>query len=301
MMKKIPIMPMLCQPSDMSVLEQLNRDWIIEPKLDGERIIAVRKGSKVEMWTRREKEVSEKFPEVVEALLNLESDEWILDGELTVEGGFEKLLTRSTTDRLKIRILSKMLPATYNVFDVMANGEGDLTRTLLRVRKSILSDIVNAHSNRVKQVFWRWNEPPMTIFRQNIEEGYEGIVAKRIDSQYRPDYRSPDWLKFKKKDFVDVEVIGATFSKAGQPFGALILAKDGEYYGKVGSGFTDAERAEILKTIKTAKGKTDIALPSEVRAELLLECKPHPAEISIQENCKNGSPRHPVWIRFRWE
>ena len=53
--------------------------WISEPKYDGERILAEAKDKN---WTvdRRHVQVSRKFPEVVTALLKVEGDDWVLDG-----------------------------------------------------------------------------------------------------------------------------------------------------------------------------------------------------------------------------
>ena len=49
---------------------ELIGSWIIEPKYDGERIIAVRSGDEISLWTRRNIQASYKFPEIVEALKN---------------------------------------------------------------------------------------------------------------------------------------------------------------------------------------------------------------------------------------
>src|SRR5664279_1366401 len=88
--------------------------WIVEPKYDGERIIAVRSGDEFSLWTRRNIQASYKFPEIVNALKNnIEGHDWILDGEMTVSGGFRQLLNRNVEDRFKISLLSRKNPATY--------------------------------------------------------------------------------------------------------------------------------------------------------------------------------------------
>jgi DNA ligase-1 len=52
-------------------------------------LIAQRKGDHITLWTRRDIQVSYKFPEIVSALKkNINGENWILDGELTVIGGF---------------------------------------------------------------------------------------------------------------------------------------------------------------------------------------------------------------------
>ena len=59
-----PMLAKLTSPSTLS----LSGSWLIEPKYDGERIIAMRDGYEISLWTRRNIQASYKFPEVVEAL-----------------------------------------------------------------------------------------------------------------------------------------------------------------------------------------------------------------------------------------
>ena len=84
----------------------LDGSWLVEPKYDGERLIAQREGNSITLWTRRDIQVSYKFPEIVSALKkNIKGKNWILDGELTVAGGFRQLLKRNVEDKFKISIL----------------------------------------------------------------------------------------------------------------------------------------------------------------------------------------------------
>ena len=121
--------------------------WIIEPKYDGERIIAIRSGDEISLWTRRNIQASYKFPEIVKALKNnIEGNDWILDGEMTVSGGFRKLLNRNVEDRFKISLLSRKNPATYNIFDIIRH-EKDLLNIPIIERKDILMRVVNPDDN----------------------------------------------------------------------------------------------------------------------------------------------------------
>ena len=125
-------------------LIELRGSWIIEPKYDGERIIAVRYGDEISLWTRRNIQASYKFPEIVEALKNnVNGKEWILDGEMTVSGGFRQLLNRNVEDRFKISLLSRKNPATYNIFDIMCYEKEDLLIKPIIERKGILMRVVN--------------------------------------------------------------------------------------------------------------------------------------------------------------
>ncbi len=49
----------------------------------------------------------------------MNDDKWVIDGEITVPGRFRDLLKRNVENKFKIHILSKKIPATYNIFDII--------------------------------------------------------------------------------------------------------------------------------------------------------------------------------------
>lgn len=293
------IEPMLAQLSDFDV--HITGNWIIEPKYDGERIIASRNGSKLALWTRRHIQVNRKFPEIIKSLKKqIDQEKWILDGELTVSGGFSQLIKRNVDDELKINILSNKIPAYYNVFDILLLDEEDLINKPLYFRKKVLINAFS-YSNNVRIVPFKrvTSKNVKKYFQEFLEQGYEGAVLKNVNSPYEPGRRSGQWLKLKKEETVDVNVIGATKSDSSLSFGALILEKDGKYFGKVGTGFNDLERKNILRILERNQAPLRIEIPSTIEPEILITSKPLPAEIKIQEFIKK-SPRAPVWVRFRW-
>jgi DNA ligase-1 len=291
--------PMLAKLTDPKTVN-LEGSWIIEPKYDGERIIAIRYQDEISLWTRRNIQASYKFPEIIEALKkNVEGDEWTLDGEMTVSGGFRQLLNRNVEDRFKISLLSKKIPARYNIFDIIKFRGEDLKERPLVQRKSILMNV--AHQNNfIEIVPFQELGNPEEQFREYLKQGFEGAIIKNFDSKYEPGKRSDYWLKIKKGDTVDVHIIGATKSTSSIPFGALMMEKDGKYFGKVGTGFSDQDRTDILKLLEENQAPLQIDVPSDVEPEILITSKPLLAEIKMQEMIKR-SPRAPVWIRFRWE
>ncbi len=291
------IEPMLATLTSPSI--NLRGSWIIEPKYDGERIIAVRYGDEISLWTRRNIQATYKFPEIVVALKdNVDGDDWILDGEMTVSGGFRQLLNRNVEDRFKISLLSKKNPATYNVFDIIHYENDDLLNMPIIERKSILLKIVHP-DDRLEIVPFQEVDKIEEQFSNFVKEGFEGAMVKNSYSKYEPGKRSDQWLKIKKGDTVDVHIIGATKSMSSIPFGALLMEKDGRYFGKVGTGFSDQDRKDILKLLKENQEPLKVTVPPEVESEIIVTSKPLLAEIKMQEMIKR-SPRAPVWVRFRW-
>jgi len=291
-----PMLAILADPSNINP----NNSWIIEPKYDGERIIAVNSDGDIALWTRRNIQATHKFPEILEALRrDVGNDNWILDGEMTVSGGFRQLLNRNVEDRFKISLLAKKIPATYNIFDIIQYNNNDLRNKLLYKRKDTLIKSVHQDEN-IKIVPFQELKDPVEQFQQYLKEGFEGAVIKNLYSYYEPGRRSDQWLKIKKGDTVDVHIIGATRSTSSIPFGALLMEKDGKYFGKVGTGFSDQDRRDILKLLEENEAPLNLPVPPDVEPEILVTSKPLLAEIKMQEMIKR-SPRAPVWVRFRWD
>jgi len=338
----MPYEPMLCQPGSLDFVKVNDlRSWRIEPKLDGMRIIAVVRGGQVELWTRRKRKVTKQFPEVVEDLSHVPYD-CVLDGELVVGHqmtgvshmrGFEMLVKRAnTSDPVLISLYSRNHPATFWAFDLLelmvapTHGlELAVSSDLWQLSVScdyrrlklceLMSDYYETEyvrsngSAHVAQVFVfdpeslarSSTDKLEDVFAIAVQTGFEGIVCKRLGSTYQPGVRSPDWVKIKKKDMVDVQIIGVTKSDSG-PFGALIMVKDGKYYGKVGTGFSVSMRQSILLGMGLRRTLVSpVKLPRKVVDELLMLMEPMWAEVSIMGEMTGGSPRHPVWVRWRAE
>ena len=280
---------------------ELKGIWLLEPKYDGERIIAENHGGKINLWTRRHVDAFNKFPEIIEVLKKLDSDNWILDGELTVSGGFRQLLKRNVEDPLKIKILSRKIPAKYNIFDILMWDSEDLSKKPLIERKAKLLKILPVSERMELVPFQKAHKSTIeNVFKDYVIEGYEGVILKEADSTYDSGKRPGTWLKLKREDTIDVNIIGATKSDSSQPFGALMMERNGKYFGKVGTGFSGQDQKDILKILEENHAPLQLEVPEEVRKNVLITTKPLLAEIRVNE-IYNDSPRAPVWVRFRWQ
>jgi ATP-dependent DNA ligase len=121
------------------------KDWIFEAKIDGARCIAYISANNVELQNRRLKTITYRYPEVIRSLKQAVAGDCILDGEMAVFSkrvpSFSSLAEREQqlpTKKLRIDYLSKALPASYIVFDILyKDGESQMGRPLLE-RKLIL-------------------------------------------------------------------------------------------------------------------------------------------------------------------
>lgn len=292
------IEPMLAKLADPSV--QLYGSWISEPKYDGQRLIAEYDGKKMKLWTRRHLEVAKKFPELTGSLVkNVKSDRWILDGEITVPGGLAKLINRNAEDDLRIRILSKKLPATFHIFDIMEyNGENLLKHSLIERKRILLAAVKPDEHLQIVPFKKVDNSSIKEHFKGYTDMGHEGAILKNVQSKYEPGKRTGQWIKIKREDTIDVYIIGATKSES-IPFGSLVMERNGEFFGKVGTGFSEQDRRDILNMLKENKAPLHVPVPPEIEKQILITTKPLAAEIRVNELIRGRSPRAPVWVRFR--
>src|SRR3546814_19596222 len=72
-------------PDIAAAMASSSGDFALDSKLDGIRIQAHRSGSSVRLFTRTLDDVTDRLPEVVDAVLALQATEVVLDGELIAE------------------------------------------------------------------------------------------------------------------------------------------------------------------------------------------------------------------------
>jgi bifunctional non-homologous end joining protein LigD len=186
-------------------------EWIFERKYDGIRLLAYKEGRDVRLYSRNR--LPQHVPAVAEAVAALPVKDVILDGEITWD--------RSTA---------------YHVFDVMwIDGRNVMSLPLDQRRELLRALPLKAPLRRVQTV--DGGEP----WERARVEGWEGVIAKRIDSVYEP-RRSRNWLKMKCELAQDFVIGGFSDPQGGrQGLGALFVGyyDRGEfvYAGKVGTGF----------------------------------------------------------------
>ena len=226
-------------------------DYIWEVKYDGIRCVAFNSSETYCLQARSGTNKTQLFPE-----LELKTRKpAVLDGEL-VSASFNAIQHRVN----RINGISQAVrdyPVVYKVFDVIQVEDVDLRGMPLRTRKEILADLVIPSSN-VEVA--RFLPDGKALFQSILESGGEGVIGKLKAGTYREGKR--DWLKVKCNRTGEFVICGYTPGTGWREstFGALILARldDGvlTYVGSVGTGFTDAEIADIhnvLLSLRTDK------------------------------------------------
>ncbi|HPA97583.1 MAG TPA: non-homologous end-joining DNA ligase [Methanothrix sp.] len=280
-------------------------DWIFEPKIDGTRCIALISSGTARLYNRRGLDITYRYPELEQALAG-SCTGCILDGEITVfaEGkpSFHSLAQRDhQSEKLRIDYLSQALPASYVVFDMLFAGGGSLLDLPLCERKQILSQQLQ-ESEGVSIIDF-FPARGKDYFSAALKMGIEGAMAKRQASPYQPGKRSQDWIKIKKSLKLDLVVGGYIPGKGERSpyFGGLLLGAYERgllyYVGRVGSGFTEAELAEITGSLvqRDSPPFTNPPATPEVRwTEPLMV-----VQVSALEVTEDGHLRAPVFLRRR--
>src|SRR5882762_2103787 len=78
------VAPMLATLTDEVCSRQ---GWLFEPKWDGERCLAFRRGRDLNLFSRNRIRLNAKYPEVVEAIYQQQTTSFIADGEIVTFDG----------------------------------------------------------------------------------------------------------------------------------------------------------------------------------------------------------------------
>lgn len=252
------MVPMLCSTTEVP-LDDPSR--LYELKLDGVRLLAERRGNDVALVYRSQRVMTTTYPEVARAVRALASDQVVLDGEVVAfdEQGrpsFQRLGRRMHLTRPHdVSHAASEVPVVFVVFDLLQVGRFDTRQLPLRTRKKLLARVVPRRG--IIRLLDHLEGDGGPIYELCKTVGLEGIVAKKIDSPYRPGpERFEDWVKIKRDREADFVVVGWVDGKGGRKsLGALEIASyAGDRLllrGRVGSGLDERTIVDLLQRLKS--------------------------------------------------
>ena len=239
------------------------RDWQYEPKWDGFRCLAFKNKEVVDLRAKSGKPLTRYFPEVVEMLRDFAVPEFVIDGELVIEGeqgfSFDALQLRLHPAESRIRKLASETPADLVAFDILAGADGKpLIDQPLAARRKVLERLL-ACKGKPEQL--RLSE--LTLDRKKATRwlsasgGFtDGVVAKVRADSYHPGERC--MVKVKRMRTADCVVGGFRYAQGSRQVGSLLLG----LYNREGQldhvGFTSsihhADRVALTKKLKAIEG-----------------------------------------------
>ncbi|HET9460671.1 MAG TPA: DNA ligase D [Gaiellaceae bacterium] len=275
-------------------------EWVYEPKWDGFRALVTIAGGEVRLTSRNGNDLSERFPEVARAAqLGIRAADAVLDGEICAldeQGRSRFSLLQEGGGTLALVL-----------FDLLELDSEPLVEKPMRERRKQLAALVQGGGQVL--VSPQFDDGDALLAAARAQE-LEGVVAKRVDSRYRPGRRSTDWHKLKLRRTQEVVVVGYTRGQGRRTggFGALIVAvHDGgglRWAGNVGTGFGDDE-IERLRGLMRPLERSDsplAAVPTmpRVRRKDVVWVEPRlVAEVEFAEWTHEGRLRAPSYLRIR--
>ena len=245
-------------------------DWLFEVKWDGFRVEAVVDTGTVRLWTRGEQDAARYFGPFLDGPTWIAAKQAIVDGEviaLDEHGEPDFALLQA---RIKGRgTAAEPTPFVYEVFDLLHLDGRSLVDEPLEERRRLLAGVLRPDP-RVR-LSEHVEGSGVAFFEAARVRSLEGIMAKDRRSPYLPGKRSDRWQKVKIRPEQEL-IVGGWAPGTGKAvdLGALLVGvfESGtlRYAGKIGAGFTDANRAELLAAVAPLATETSPFDPPVPRA-----------------------------------
>lgn len=310
-------MPWAVEPM-MATTGQLPDDadhWGLELKWDGVRAISYVTADGVRATGRRGTEVTSRYPELSALADLVPHHDTVLDGEVVAfEDGrpsFERLQNRMHVAHPDARLI-RQVPVRYVIFDLLYLDGHTLYDMPYRDRRQLLEDLDLAAAGPIEA-------PPYLnagdadqvaeLLEYTKEQNLEGLVAKRLNSPYRPGRRVDLWRKVKNFRTQEVVICGWKPGKGRREggVGSLLLGvyddKGGlRFVGHVGTGLTERALDELYERLwplrRDASPYDDVVAREFARDAVWVEPR-LVGEVAYSMWTKDGRLRTPVWRGLR--
>jgi len=235
--------------------------WLFEPKWDGFRCIARRQKGDVELISKSGKPLARYFPDMVEKIAAMGGGDITLDGELVIPDGdalsFEALQLRLHPAESRVRKLAAETPAEMMLFDLLSLGRKSLMDKSLAERRDELEKFVAANPADGLHLSPATTDRKAALgWLRKSGGALDGVIAKRLDLEYRPGERA--MIKVKQRRTADCVVGGFRYASKSKQVGSLLLGLYGDDGLLHHVGFTSAipadERAQMTKDLEKLKG-----------------------------------------------
>ncbi|MDB6034350.1 MAG: ATP-dependent ligase [Verrucomicrobiales bacterium] len=247
-------LPSFIPPMSCKLVDRLPRgnNWTYEVKLDGFRALAIKRGETVSLVSRSKKDLSLRFPELLEEFAHILVDDIVLDGEIVAfnEDGapsFEAL-QKAAQSRPPHRNL------VFYAFDVLNLERRDLRGLNLQERRRLLEEVLPESSSL--RISFSTQTNPELLVKEVRDNCLEGLVAKQLPSRYESGLRTGAWVKYKNLQGQEFVVGGFTSPEGNRKhFGALLVGyyQGGRlwYASRVGTGYSSKELQDLSRRMES--------------------------------------------------
>lgn len=264
------IAPMLATHGSVTALKA--SQWAFEGKWDGYRLLIEADHGALRIRSRRGREVTQEYRELRWLADEFAEHHVVLDGEAVVLDSsgvpnFHEMQNRGRGSRVE-----------FWAFDLLYLDGRSLLRARYRDRRKLLEMLAAGSRLIVPDPLPGDGKEALA---HSGERGWEGVIAKKRDSTYQPGRRSSSWIKDKHWNTQEVVIGGWKAGEGGRSsgIGSLLMgipnAGGLHFAGRVGTGFTERDLADLKKTLAplhTDESPFDPPLPkSETRGVTFVE------------------------------
>ncbi|MGD0716915.1 MAG: ATP-dependent DNA ligase [Halobacteriota archaeon] len=266
-----PVRPMLAQSvaGATEALDVMGGRAAFETKYDGARIQVHKSGPEITLFSRKMEDLTEALPDIRAAVNeSVHADSLILDCEAIAVDRltgkvipFQNVLNRIRR-KYRVRELSDQIPMQLRPFDILyLDGESLVDRPFVERRALLEKTVVPLDKRCTPSGFKILDDPEavVALFKQSIDAGHEGLMAKDLNADYSPGIRGRKMVKLKETlESLDLVVIAAEYGhgrKAGWITSYELAARDEDNeqwapVGRVSSGASDEQLRELTEQIK---------------------------------------------------
>ncbi len=211
----VPIRPMLAAsaPDPEAATAKSGLPALVDAKLDGIRIQVHRDAGLIRLYTRSLDDITERLPEIVEAVAGLPLSQLVLDGEVVGLGpegrplSFQVIASRtgSSVDVAAGRVRT---PLSLFAFDLLHIDGRDLLDEPLATRRAVMTQMLPPEM-LVPHRTADSAEAITEFFADVVSRGFEGVVVKNLAAPYAAGRRDSGWIKLKPRHTFDLAVIAA--------------------------------------------------------------------------------------------
>jgi bifunctional non-homologous end joining protein LigD len=315
------IEPMLAKPGD--VPESDSEEWAYEIKWDGIRALGFANRGRWSMLSRRQEDVSARYPELGGIAEAIGDHAAVIDGEVVAldeEGRprFQLIQSRmGLTTPAAVKAKMDRQPVDYVIFDLL-HLDGRNVRELTYLERRELLQGLGLDGPRWRVPRFRL-DGGADLLEAARRQGLEGIVSKRTDSPYRPGKRTGEWTKtrlWKRQEFVIGGYIPGEGSRSKRVGSVLVGYYDKRrselrkgqkqvlhFAGGVGSGLKESDLEYLTKELRRrerSESPFDVGHPTGPKARHAVWCKPElVCEASWTEWTNQGTLRQPAFKGMR--
>lgn len=289
--------------------------WAFEVKWDGMRLVA-NVDEAVRLTSTNGIDATLRFPELHGLADHLGDHRAVLDGEVVAldehgRSSFSALQARMhLTDPARVAQLRSEVPVQYVIFDLLHLDGHDTVDLPYVDRRRLLTSLIDPSAG--------WLVPAhqvgdgAALLEAATRRGLEGVMAKRLDSTYRPGKRSSAWRKVKVRRGQEVVIGGWSTGEGGRAasFGALLVGvrdpgDEGgplRFAGGVGTGFPDGVLADLrarLAPLATDACPFDPPPPPLVRRTAHWVRPELVAQVAFGDWTPDQRLRHPSFLGLR--